>query len=112
DRAGAGLLPGRGRRRGRARLRSLHAALLAAAALAGRQFRWRRVRHHLEPSVVPGLPVAVHAGADRPVAAAGVRRRPAPAGLAGWPARRVAAVAAGPAAGAVRTGAADALRYD
>src|SRR5690606_23154380 len=111
DRAGAGLLPGRGWRRDRARLRSFHAALLAVATLAGRQLRRRRVRHHLEPPVVPGLPVDLQPGAGGLAAPVGVGPRPAPAGLARRPARLAPAAAAGVAADRLGAVAAAALRH-
>ncbi|KAG1254458.1 hypothetical protein G6F68_010840 [Rhizopus microsporus] len=41
------------------------------AAVAGRQFCRLAVRHHLEPPVVPGLPVELHAGAGPADAGAG-----------------------------------------
>ncbi|KAG0953232.1 hypothetical protein G6F31_013466 [Rhizopus arrhizus] len=60
-----------GQRPCRTGLRRLPAALLAGAAVAGRQFCRLAVRHHLEPPVVPGLPVELHAGAGPADAGAG-----------------------------------------
>ncbi len=100
-RAGAGLRTGRGQRRRPARVRGVHAALLAAAALAGWPLQRRRIRGHLEPPVVPGLSLGLQPAAGGPAAAAGIADWPAPAGGPGRPARLEAGAAAGLAAGAV-----------
>src|SRR5690606_3699941 len=74
--AGPGLVRG-GRQRGLAgRLRRLPVALPAAPTLAGRRLDRRRLRRDLEPSVVPGLSLALHPrpAARGPVAALGARQ--------------------------------------
>src|SRR3546814_5709928 len=67
---GAGLLRRPRQRPAGAWLRGLPAALLAAAPVAAGHVHRRRVRHHLEPPVVPGLPVALHDAAGSAAAAA------------------------------------------
>ncbi len=69
------LLRGSDQRPHRARLRRVPAALLADAGLAAGQLCRLAAAHHLEPPVVPGLPVGLHAGTGLADARPGYRCR-------------------------------------
>src|SRR5690606_31394879 len=92
---GAGVLRRRRQGHGRTGLWRVHVALPATAAMARGQF-WGSVPWgHLEPPVVSGLPVGLHAFADGDAATAPFPAWTACLGMARAPARHAAFVGAG-----------------